>query len=100
MKKLTIRQHLRIHSGLLIAAFVLALISYIIAQGEPASMRLPVTMWLALACVIVSIVWRMLFIQCPHCGDKLLGSRVIPKFCPNCGKELNIDTDIPTTEGE
>lgn len=100
MKNMTIRQHLRIHTGLLIAAFVLALISYILTQAEPASMRLPFTMWLALLCVIVSIVWRMLFIQCPHCGDKLLGSRIIPKFCPACGKELNIDADISSNEGE
>jgi DNA-directed RNA polymerase subunit RPC12/RpoP len=27
-------------------------------------------------------------VQCPHCGSKLLGCRVIPKHCPDCGKEL------------
>lgn len=100
MKKLTIRQHIRIHTGLLIAAFILALISYIFSQAEPGSMRLPFTMWVALAAIVLSIIWRLIFIRCPHCGDKLLGSRVIPKFCPNCGKELDIDTDIPSNEGE
>ena len=79
MRNLTVRQHTRIHTGFMIAAVILALISY--AYSKPLQPHF--TLWLAVGCVVISIVYRLIYIKCPHGGDKLLGSRVIPKHCPD-----------------
>lgn len=89
MKKLTFKQHVAIYSGLFIAGVVLALISYVCSKP----LQPHFTLWLAIACIFAGVVWRVIFIKCPHCGDGLYGSRVIPKHCPNCGKDLN--TNFP-----
>ena len=44
--------------------------------------------WLGLALIAAGLVWRILYIKCPHCGSGLYGCRVLPKHCPDCGKEL------------
>ena len=37
-------------------------------------------------CLALSFFFRR-FCKCPHCGSKL-HVRGIPKYCPDCGKEL------------
>lgn len=92
MKKLTVKQHTRIHIGLYIVAGVLAVCSYLReVKGAPRPL-----LWGAVAAVILSIVWRVVFIKCPKCGDSLSATRSIPTECPNCGHDLKT---IPT-EGE
>lgn len=92
MKKLTVKQHSNIQLVFLLIGAALALI----AQGMEVSAPFYILLALAVACVIGGIAWRMVFIKCPYCGDKLTGSRVIPKYCPNCGKSL----DTNPNEGE
>lgn len=83
MKKLTVRQHAGIQNGCNLAAVIMALISFL---SEP---KPHFTLWLAIGFVIVGVIWRIIFIKCPHCGDGLTASRRIPKICPNCGKSLD-----------
>lgn len=45
-------------------------------------------MWAGIAVFLASAVYRLLKIRCPHCGSLMLSCRVLPKCCPNCGKEL------------
>ena len=37
--------------------------------------------------VIITLTYSLIVFRCPHC-DSLLGTRIIPKHCPHCGKEL------------
>ena len=91
LKKLTNEQHTSILLGFCSLGFFLILISYLLNRpGAP-----HFTLWLGILSFALSIVWRIIFIKCPHCGDRLLGSRVTPKFCPSCGKEIN-----PPNEGD
>ena len=44
--------------------------------------------WIGLALIAAGLIFRILYIKCPHCGDGLYQQRVELKYCPNCGKEL------------
>ena len=45
-------------------------------------------MWIGVAVFLSSFVYRLAKVRCPHCGSSLLSCRVLPKCCPDCGKEL------------
>lgn len=92
MKKRTVKQLARIQMvfNVLAAGFVFAsLITETAGNPRP-------LLWLAVAFVVISIVWRFVFVKCPNCGDSLSNSKAIPDTCPNCGFDL---TTFPT-EGE
>ena len=36
----------------------------------------------------LGLVFRILLIKCPHCGDGLYQSHADLKYCPKCGKKL------------
>lgn len=83
MKKLTVRQHAGIQTFWNILAVALVLPNFFL-EDKPTW-----TIWLGIGCVIIGVVWRVIFIKCPHCGDGLTGSRIVPKTCPSCGKSLD-----------
>ena len=40
--------------------------------------------------VIIGGVYQMLFVRCPHCGDKLKGHKnKLPDRCPECNGYLD-----------
>ena len=41
--------------------------------------------------MIAGAIYRSKYCKCPHCGSKEFPRGNVPKFCPNCGKELNED---------
>lgn len=46
----------------------------------------------AVAFVLVGFFYQLLFVKCPHCGDKLKGHKTkmkLPDRCPNCNKRLD-----------
>ena len=46
-------------------------------------------LWLlGLLIAVAAIVYRGKYVRCPHCGSKL-NVRGVPKYCPDCGKELD-----------
>lgn len=87
--KLTVQQNHTIANVLMIAGVVVNLIDimqngYVIKLG-------PVL--LAVALVAIGYIYQLLFVHCPHCGDKLKGLKnktKLPERCPNCGKRLNM----------
>ena len=80
----TIHDHVRIHTILFWLGVAIVGISSIWSQPlQPYWL-----MWVGVAIFLSSFVYRLWKVQCPHCGSKLLGYRVIPKYCPDCGKEL------------
>jgi len=87
MKKLTelsLKQHAAIHTATLwVALAVIALGGWSSEQGS-----LNVVAWLGIAILGISLLWRFLFIKCPHCGSGLYNARELPEYCPDCGKKL------------
>lgn len=81
---LSIHDHVRIHMILFWSGVAFAVAGSIFSKPLQPHWLL----WLGIAVFLASLLYRVVTVKCPHCADKLLGSRVIPKHCPNCGKEL------------
>ena len=81
---LTLRDHVRIHTLLFILGAVVIVIASIFSQPlQPHWL-----MWVGIAIFLTAPIYRLLKVQCPHCGSKLLTCAVFPKHCPDCGNEL------------
>ena len=49
-------------------------------------------LWMGIAAVILMLagfVQAMIFCRCPYCGAMFNMRTPLPRFCPNCGKELD-----------
>jgi len=46
-----------------------------------------ILMTIGLLFTVAGCVYHFKFFRCPHCGQ-IPYTRGLPKFCPNCGKEL------------
>lgn len=44
--------------------------------------------WIGFALVALAVVYRIVFVRCPYCGNHLTESKRIPDKCPECHKEL------------
>ena len=42
---------------------------------------------MGLILVILTLIYSLIVFRCPHC-DSLLGTRIIPEYCPHCGETL------------
>ena len=84
MHPTTIHDHVRIHTILFLLGGAIIVVGGICSKPlQPHWL-----MWVGVVVFLSSFVYRLLKVQCPHCGSKLLGCRVITKHCPDCGKEL------------
>ena len=48
---------------------------------------------LAVIFVAIGYAYQLIFVRCPHCGDKLKGHKnkaKLPERCPNCNKRLDM----------
>ena len=46
----------------------------------------------SIALVVIGYLFQLLFVRCPHCGDKLKGLKnkmKLPERCPNCNERLD-----------
>ena len=86
MKKLTPKVHMTIANLLMGAGVVYCLIDMIMYGME---LRLwPTIITLVLAGT--GYAWRLIFVKCPHCGDKFKGiHNKLPNRCPNCNGRLD-----------
>ena len=48
-----------------------------------------ILMFLGFAVMVAAVIYRNKFFKCPHCGSRLNHVRGVPKYCPDCGKELS-----------
>ena len=49
-------------------------------------------LWMGIAAIVLMLagfVQAMIFCRCPYCGMMFHMRAPLPKFCPNCGKELD-----------
>ena len=44
--------------------------------------------WLGIGMMAVGLIFRILYIKCPHCGDGLYHQHNSLKRCRSCGKKL------------
>ena len=82
---MSIRDHVRISTVLVLVGFAIFAIGGMCTKPLQPHWLL----WVGLGIFLVALVYRLITVKCPHCGDMLLGCRVLPKYCPCCGKELD-----------
>lgn len=96
MKKLTVKKLALIHKAFYILAAVFAIASYMTeTKGEPRPL-----LWVAGIFIVLSFVWRVVFVKCPNCGDALSASKKLPDICPVCGFDLITNTPKENENGE
>jgi len=82
MKNLTVRQHSTVAMCLhLLGAGVIFL-----GGGLFESVGILLT---GITVFIASLIYRLYFIRCPHCGDNWLGLKTMPDYCPKCGNKID-----------
>ena len=48
-------------------------------------------LWIGIVGIVVALagmIQAFIFCKCPHCGARFNLRAKLPKFCPECGKEL------------
>lgn len=81
---LYLETHVKIHTILLVIGLVIAGIGAKISEFG----SLHPVAWVGLGMTALGLLWRFLFIKCPHCGSGLYGVRSLPQYCPDCGEKL------------
>ena len=87
--KLTPQQNHNIANVLMFAGVAFNLID-IIQNGYVLKL---VPVLVAVALVGIGYAYQLLFVRCPHCGDKFKGLKnktKLPERCPNCNKRLDL----------
>ena len=84
LQNLSLQTHVKIHTFTLILGAIVAAIGCKIS--EFGNVHPVVTIGFLI--IVLSFVWRILFIKCPHCGSGMYGVRSIGRYCPDCGKKL------------
>ena len=85
LQNLYLKTHAKIHTFLLLAGLIVAGIGAKISEFG----SLHPVAWVGILMVAAGMLWRFLFIKCPHCGSKLYNVRSLPEYCPDCGGKLN-----------
>ena len=78
-----LKQHFLIHRLLMWSGLIIAILG---ALQKPSATWM---VWVGLGISFGSLVYRVIFVKCPYCGDTMAGSRTLPRQCPNCKKELD-----------
>ena len=84
LENLYLETHVKIHTVLLLSGLVVTGIGAKISQFG----RLHILAWIGIALIAAAMLWRFLFIKCPHCGSKLFSVQELPEYCPDCGEKL------------
>lgn len=84
LQDLHLETHVKIHTLLLLGGLIVTGIGGKISEFG----RLHVVAWIGILLIALSMLWRFLFIKCPHCGSKLYSVRELPEYCPDCGEKL------------
>jgi len=84
LQDLHLETHVKIHTLLLLGGLIVTGIGGKISEFG----RLHVAAWIGILLIALSMLWRFLFIKCPHCGSKLYSVRELPEYCPDCGEKL------------
>ena len=83
-RPLSIHDHMNIHTVLFWLGVAIVVVGGMLSKPLQPHWLL----WVGIAVFLAAPVYRLLKIQCPHCGSRMLSCQVLPKYCPDCGKEL------------
>lgn len=84
LENLCLKTHVKIHTVLLLGGLIVTSIGAKISEFG----RLHILAWIGIVLIAAAMLWRFLFIKCPHCGSKLYSVRELPDYCPDCGEKL------------
>ncbi len=84
LQSLCLKTHVKIHTVLLLGGLIVTSIGAKISEFG----RLHILAWIGIVLIALAMLWRFLFIKCPHCGSKLYSVRELPEYCPDCGEKL------------
>jgi len=82
MKNLTVRQH----STVAVCLHLLGAGVVLLGGGILESIGVMLS---GIFIFIASLIYRLYFIRCPHCGDHWLGVKTMPDYCPKCGSKID-----------
>ena len=85
MKNLTVKQHANVSGILMMTGMVIEVIGAYFSDP----LHVHFILWMGVAVLGASMLYRVLFVRCPHCGDRFIGLRTFPEFCPQCGKKMD-----------
>ena len=83
-RPLSIHDHVKIHTVLFWLGVAIVVVGGMLSKPLQPHWLL----WVGIAVFLAAPVYRLLKIRCPHCGSRMLSCKVLPKYCPDCGKEL------------
>lgn len=84
LENLCLKTHVKIHTVLLLGGLIVTSIGAKISEFG----SLHPVAWIGIVLIAAAMLWRFLFIKCPHCGSKLYSVRELPEYCPDCGEKL------------
>lgn len=84
LKNLSLRTHYKIHLGLLLSGLLIGFVFSGIHIEHPV---MTVGMVIGIVLMLSGLVWKFVFVRCPHCGSGMPRGG-LPNFCPCCGKKL------------
>ena len=84
LQDLYVSTHVKIHTVLLLGGLVITAVGAKISEFG----SLHPVAWTGIGMIALSMLWRFLFIKCPHCGSGLYSVRSLPQHCPDCGEKL------------
>lgn len=84
MKKLTVKQHILVCTIISLIGAGLILLGGILSEF----LKPHIIFWLGIIVFISAIIYRLIFVRCPHCGDLWLSMRTMPEYCPKCGRSI------------
>ena len=84
LENLCLKTHVKIHTVFLLGGLIVTSIGAKISEFG----SLHPVAWIGIVLIALAMLWRFLFIKCPHCRSKLYSVRELPEYCPDCGEKL------------
>lgn len=85
MNKRTVKQHSLISEVFMLIGVGILLLGWLLGEYVNPDIFLV----LAIAAMAIAVIYRAIYVRCPHCGDRWVGIRITPDFCPKCGRYID-----------
>ncbi|SEL41868.1 hypothetical protein SAMN02910353_02578 [Ruminococcus sp. YRD2003] len=72
-------------AGVMLGSFLLGLGLILII---PIKLTVIISSIIVLVGALVSLIMKLIYVRCPHCGSYLVGRFAVARCCPYCGKKM------------